>query len=204
MEFKKMLKIIVERRVIFIIIFLSTVFLVIGWLLFQPKKYQASLSVDVTREEVNKTTDYQYDQYYRLLADEKFADTVVQWTSDPQLVKEIFDGAEIKKDAKSLRQFSRFIKGEKLSSNFVRIRFNVGEKEEAEKLANSIERTFIEKTAQLNESAKDENWFKLNFSPAIIVEYHPSFIGVFLAGAVGGILLGIFSCLFHYYWKDGR
>ncbi|MDD3607744.1 MAG: Wzz/FepE/Etk N-terminal domain-containing protein [Candidatus Moranbacteria bacterium] len=204
MEFKEILKIIIERKVLFIIILLLTVFLVIGWLLFQPKKYQASLSVDITREKVNETTDYQYDQYYRLLADEKFADTVVQWTSDPQLVKEIFDEAGIKKDAKKLSQFSQLIKGEKLSANFIRIRFDVGEKEEAEKLANSIEKIFTEKTVRLNESAKDTNWFKLSFSPAIIVKYHPGFIGFFLAGIAGGILLGIFACLFHYYWKDGR
>jgi capsular polysaccharide biosynthesis protein len=204
MEFREILKIIIERKVLFVIVLLSTVFLVIGWLLFQPKKYQASLSVDITREKVDETADYQYDQYYRLLADEKFADTVVQWTSDPQLVKEIFDKAGIKKDVKDLNQFSHLLKGERLSANFVRIRFDVGEKEEAEKLANSIEEIFTGKTVRLNESAKDMNWFKLNFSPAIIVEYRPSFLGFFSAGIVGGVLLGIFACLFHHYWKDGQ
>jgi len=202
MELKEIIKIIIKARIIFFIVFLVTIFSAMGWLLFQPKKYQTSLAIDITRESVDQTADYRYDQYYRFLADEKFADTIVQWTKDPQIVKDIFDKAGVQTETKNLKYFSGLIRGEKLSSNFVQIKFSVREKDNAEKIAKAINEIFSNKTSKINESAKSNNWFKLNFGRAIIVEYHPCFALVLLLSAIGGLILSVFAVMLNYYWKE--
>lgn len=205
MELKEIIQIIIRRKTIFFAVLLTVIFLSIGWLLFQPSRYQASLAIDIARNEIAGTIEhqeYQYDQYYRLLADEKFADTIVQWAGDPQIAREIFEKAGIGIRARSLGSFSRLINGKKLSSNFVQIKFSASSKENAEKIAKAIEDIFSEKTKKINSVPNGDNWFRLNFDKAIIVEYNPSFLIILFFSVIGGILLAFFAVMVSHYWKE--
>lgn len=82
--------------------------LVAGALFFvlQPRDYKTTLILNVTRDTYVASGAYEYDQFYRLQADERFADTVVQWISSASLTKRVFadDGAKIRarRDRKSV------------------------------------------------------------------------------------------------------
>ncbi|MEI6650878.1 MAG: hypothetical protein WCL23_05630, partial [Candidatus Moraniibacteriota bacterium] len=95
MEFRDFCTIFAHRRNVFFSVF--GVFLVVSALVFrlQPSRFETSLTVNVARAGAQATTDYTYDQFYRLQADERFADTVVRWIAAPSVRKEIATSAGV-------------------------------------------------------------------------------------------------------------
>ncbi len=202
MELKELLKLLKEKRKIFFVVCFGVIFLSLGWLLVKKTQYQASMALHIARNEVSQAEQYQYDQYYRLLADEKFADTIVRWADDPQIARKIFSDAEIEIKGNNLGNFSKLIKAEKLSPNFIRFSFSAKNKENAEKIALSVEKNFVEKNNLLNQNSQDKNWFMLVFDKAIIIEHRINPFLVLVISAIAGAFLGFFSVLFHHYWKE--
>jgi uncharacterized protein involved in exopolysaccharide biosynthesis len=202
MELKKLVKILLKEKPLFIGVWLAVVVLATVWFLSQPPKYEAFLSVEISRDSLEDTKDYQYNQYYRLLADEKFADTVMQWTKDPEVVKTVFQEAQVPLKIDNLRQASKILNGERMTANYVQIKFSASSEERAEKIVEAIKEAFTSKTESLNQSSQDKNWFKLIFSDSLVILEKTSFAIIFIASLFLGFILAMFVVLLRYYWQE--
>jgi hypothetical protein len=203
MELREYIRIIKRNKGIFFSAWFLVVALSLAWYFFRPIAFDVSMPVEIARMGQEKTPDYQYDQYYRLQADEKYAETVSQWLKDPSIVNEIFSRAGIATGSKwSLRSFSKAFSAEKLSSNYVQVKFSVPLKENGEKITAAIRQVLEEKNQEINKQSKAENWFELVFGGAVLVQSRINFLVVLILSMIGGLLLAIFSTLVKEYWYN--
>jgi capsular polysaccharide biosynthesis protein len=105
-----------------------------------------------------------------LQADDKFAETVVEWLKSPGITKNIFDKAGVNSSQKTMRNLSKSFQAEKLSSNLVGVRYSTETSEESGKIAPAIASVVSEKTKALNADARDPNWFQVAASDLIILK----------------------------------
>jgi uncharacterized protein involved in exopolysaccharide biosynthesis len=62
----------------------------------EPKHYESNILITIGRtegEQASIGSDYQYDNYYRLQADERYGDTLVRLLATPQVTRDIFKEA---------------------------------------------------------------------------------------------------------------
>ena len=190
MELKEYIGIFKKRAKLF---FGTAIFVILGvfiYLLLQPITYNTSLTLNITRSGSQNSSDYRYDDFYRLQADEKFADTVVQWLKSPRLVSDIYREAGLNVNQLSLGKLARAIKAEKLSSQIVAVTFSAKNPESAKKISNAIYRIISQNADSLNVEQKEINWFKIvapepviilnKFDPLVILAFS-LFLGFFVA-----------------------
>ena len=184
-------------------IFLFVLFLVLvsGLTYFytRPVSYDASLAINIMRKGSDKAVDYKYDYYYRLGADEKFADTIVEWLKDPGTVERIYKNSGTSPNGLSLKKITKLLKPEKRSSELVLVYFSSPDKDVSKNISDSIKKEIAKNINNLN-SSQDANWFDIaNQDPIIIKHALDSRLII-----VGLLLLGIFLAfwvvlLMHYF-----
>ncbi len=192
MELKEYIEIFKKRKKIF----LGTigVIVVVGMLgyFLTPEKYKVSVDLNITRMGYQKdTNEYRYDEFYRLQADERFADTVVRWLGS----------ARVKEDLKRKSQGVEFdnLKAGRLSSQMITVRFLVDSVDQAQSATSALTELLNEKTKELNKYQQNPNWFTVLVSRPVVSEYKWSpykFFGVLL---LSGFLVAFWITLAHYY-----
>lgn len=193
MELREYYKIL--RSNVSVIIYTAIIAIIItyAWSVKQSQTYSASILLNIGQTETQSTADYRYDQFYRLQADDKFAETVVEWLKTPGIAKNIFDKAGVSSDQKTMRSLSKSFQAEKLSSNIVGVRYSTQNNDEAEHIAPAVSSIISEKTKFLNADARDPNWFQISASDLIILKNMQDLrinLGIAaLAGLFFGILL---------------
>lgn len=195
MEFKQFLLVVWKRKNIFLFILLSVIFLVMVWFYSQPDKYDVIFSIDIVRENYQKTKDYRYDQFYRLQADEKFSDTIVNWLSDLSF------NQKIRKNFREKALFMENLRAEKLSANYLRVSFNTKNDGDFLIISNSIKKVLEEKISETNGLAQDPEWFSVLVGDPVISKREFNFGLIFIGAFLSGVLLAVFVSLFHYYWQ---
>lgn len=170
MELREYYKILKSNVSVIIYAILIAVVVVYAWSVKKSETYSASLLLNISRSESQSTTDYRYDQFYRLQADEKFAETIVEWLKSPGVAKDIFEKASIKSDEKSMRQLSKSFQAEKLSSEVVSVKFSTQTEDEAKKIASAVAFVSLEKTKDLNSETRDSNWFAVDMTNLVILK----------------------------------
>jgi capsular polysaccharide biosynthesis protein len=201
MELREYLKIFKQHSRLFwsvIILIMASSF---SYFLFRPLAYNTSFTVNITRLGSQETADYRYDDFYRLQADEKFADTLVQWLKSPRFVADIYDKAGIKYDKLSLRGLSRAIKGEKMSSQVVAVSFSASTPKQAEKIAGAISTVIENNTNLLNAQQQQKNWFKIAALTPVSKPNTVSFLWVLVFSLLAGIFLAFWVVLIVHYSK---
>ncbi len=201
MELKEYLKIIKDHLGIFIFISILVFLALISFFLVKPQEYQASLTLNISREGAKTTQDYQFDDFYRLQADEKFADTLVEWLKNPRVVSDIYQKAGISTDNFSLKSLSRSFSPAKYSPQTVVVSFNSPTKEQAEKLSHSIVSITRENTQKLNEKQQETAWFQVIAFDPLIKKQIFSWPIIILAGIFLGIFIAFWVVLFIHYIK---
>ncbi len=121
MEFKEWLDIFRKRTRMMITVILGCIAVGVLWYVFQPRGLAADLTLNVTRIGSQETSDYKYDDFYRLQADERFADTVVRWLGSPRIVSDIYSTAHLDADSLGLSGLNKAFKSERLSSQMIRV-----------------------------------------------------------------------------------
>lgn len=201
MELKEYLNIIKKH---FGILILITVLILVGvasFFLLKPQEYQASLTLNISREGARETQDYQFDDFYRLQADEKFADTLVEWLKNPRVVSDIYQKAGIDTQTFSLKSLSRSFSPAKYSSQTVVVNFSSATHEQAQKLSDSIILIIQENTEKLNEKQQEKTWFQvIAFEPLVKKEVF-NWLVIILAGILLGIFFAFWVVLFIHYLK---
>ena len=202
MELKEYYRII--KTHISVVIYAALIFIVAAyaWSVKKSETYSASLLLNITRAESQSTADYRFDQFYRLQADEKFAETLEQWLKSPGVAQDIFTKADVKTGKKSLRLLGKSFRAEKVAPNIVEVTYGTASNEEAKKIADAIGAITVEKTKNLNREARDPNWFQVDATNFIAAKNTQDF-GINLAvAALAGIFFGGLLALGKHYISE--
>lgn len=124
MEFKEYLAIIKSNFKLFGSIVAIVILASFSYFYLKPISYEASLVLNITRSGLQKSDQYKFDDFYRLQADEKFAETLVQWIKSPRVALDIWTAAGNSPENLSLKQLTKLFKAEKLSSQIVSVKFS--------------------------------------------------------------------------------
>jgi len=161
--------------------------------LLQPVRFASDITMNVARSGARATSEYTYDDFYRLQADERFADTVVRWLESPRIVGDIAREARVPEDV----SFS----AERLSSPVIRIRYRTPDEAGAKRVADTLFTVLNRETASLNRDRSGDGWFELvgetpSITDARFGKGRAMAISFFL-----GIFFGFFAVLFRWYWN---
>ncbi len=168
MELREYYKILKSNVSIVIYTAIIAVVIAYAWSVRASETYSTSLLLNISRAETQPTADYRYDQFYRLQADEKFAETIVEWLKSPGVAKDIFAKAGISADQKTIRQLSKSFRAEKLSADLIAVQFSTRTNDEAARITPAIATVISDKTKSLNDDARDPNWFKVDMTNPVI------------------------------------
>jgi capsular polysaccharide biosynthesis protein len=200
MELKEYIQIIKKNIKLFasvsIIIFLAA----FSYLFFRPISYTTSLILNVTRKGSQATDNYKYDNFYRLQADEKFSETLVEWIKSPRIEEEIFKEAGIDTADYSLKRLTKSIKAEKMSSQVVSVSFSAPDKKNSTDIAQAVSKIASQNTQGLDKDQKDSTWFEVISEKPVtkLDETNPFLILIVLAGAV---FAAFFIVLIKHYFE---
>lgn len=176
-------------------LFLLVVMLVVAaGIIFQtarPLTYKTFLTLNITREGFQETENYKYDEFYRLQADERFADTVVRWLESPRITMDIRE----KTGVSSNRKF----KAKRLSSQMIEIVYITSNIKEAQDLADSAVEILNKETESLNKYQKNESWFKVLGSQPVIAENKFDWRKLIPISLLVGVFLGGWTVLIKHY-----
>lgn len=197
MELREFADIFIKDRKVFFGIILGCVVLSMLVFRFQPEGYQATVSLNVTRGGAIETSDYRYDQFYRLQADERFADTVVRWIAAPAL-KEAIDA-----EAGVQSGVIRDLKAVRLSSQMIEVTYEASSPAAFGKYAAAIARVINHESAKLNEQAKATDWFIVTEGVPAIGSAKLGFAPMAAGGLFTGVFLAFWTVLVRRYWKKG-
>ncbi len=201
MDLKEYLSIIKKKREIFLWVVLITIFTVGIYFYFKTPYYDTSLTINITRLGNQNTQNYQYDDFYRLQADEKFAETLVRWVTNPRIVKDTYSGAGIETANFSLTKLAQSFSAQKQSSQVVVVHFVAPNKSTAEKIATSLSKNITYSTQELNIKQQEKNWFYLIFKKPVIVKHIFNYKLIFLITLAVGIFLGFWAVMIKYYFE---
>ncbi len=202
MELRECYKILKSNMSVVIYTMIIAIVAVYAWSVRQSQTYSASLLLNIGQTETQSTPDYRYDQFYRLQADDKFAETIVEWLKSPGTAKNIFDKAGVSSDQKTMRNLSKSFQAEKLSSNLVGVRYSTEDNTEAEHIAPVIASVISEKTKAINADARDPNWFQIAASDLIILKNTQDLRINLGIAALAGLFLGTLIAFGKHYISE--
>jgi capsular polysaccharide biosynthesis protein len=202
MELKEYYKIWRSQLSIVIYTILIAIVAVYAWSVKESQTFSASFILNISRLETQTTPDYKYDQFYRLGADEKFADTIAEWLKSPGIAKDIFDKAGINSDQKNMRALSKSFQSDKMSPEIVSIRLSSASEDEAKKIATAVASVISEKTKSLNKDARDQNWFAVDMSNLVIFKNTQDLRINLAIAALIGLFLGTLLAFGKHYVSE--
>ena len=195
MELKEYIQIFKKHFKLFILIVVAMIVAGVTIQEMLPTRYKVEVNLDVTRSgQQIETNDYRYDEFYRLQADERFADTVVRW----------LQSGRIKEDIMTLANEAEFkkLKAMRLSSQLIKVTFLVLEIESSEKVADSISKVLNKKTRELNKDQNNPNWFKIIVSKPVVSEYKLPIAKLAIIMLILGIFIGFWAVFVRHYLED--
>lgn len=201
MELKELLAIFRKHRNLFLGIVLLGMFVAWVWQKEQPVSYQATLLINIGRAGVSETTDYTYDSFYRLQADERFADTVVRWLSTPRVVEDIYGEAHLNSDGMDVKGLGSIFSAGRLSSQIISVKYGGENKKALEELATSAVTVLNRYTDTLNTEAREKSWFVVIGSEPVIRDARVDVQKALMLGLVLGIFFGFWTVLFRHYFS---
>ncbi len=198
MELKEYFQILKTEMKTFIAIVAVVFLLAGGYFIFQPMVFDASLTLNITRSGAQNTDNYKYDDFYRMQADEKFAETIVEWLKSPRVEEDIYKNAGIDVSDYSLKRLSTGITAEQRSSQVVVANFSAPDQKKVQNIAYSVSKIISQNIKNLNNDQKESSWFEIiSGEPVIrIREINPITIPAIF---FGGIFMAFFGVLFKHY-----
>lgn len=168
----------------------------------QEESYSATLLLNISRSGSQETADYTYDGFYRLQADERFADTVMRWLSAPRITEDILKRSGTATESLDTRELSKIFHAGRLSSQVVRVEYAGNDPEMLEKYADSIFVVLNESSEALNREAKDPSWFRIEGSEPVIRSGKILPQTVFFISLALGLFFGFWSALFTHFLEQ--
>lgn len=201
MEFREFIGIFQKHRNLFLGTVLVCVFAAWIWQRGQAVSYQATLLINIGRAGVSETTDYTYDSFYRLQADERFADTVVRWLSTPRVVEDIYREAHLNSEGMDAKGLSAVFSAGRLSSQIISVKYGGENKKALEELATSAVTVLNRYTDTLNTEAREKSWFVVIGSDPVISDARVDMRKALLVGLALGLFFGFWAVLWRHYFS---
>lgn len=179
--------------------FIGVMFLCFGmvWQQLQPVTTEATLLLNIGRTGVTESTTYDYESFYRLQADERFADTVVRWLQSPRVVADIARESGLAEDALP----SGYFRARRLSSQVVEVRMKHSKTEVLRALSRTSVRVLNRYAASLNQGETKEGWFVLIGSEPIMRDARVSPPRALLGAAIGAAFVALFVVALKIYFS---
>ncbi len=198
MELKEYFLIIKKHLKLFGTISAIVIFGALAYFIFRPAAFNVSLTLNITRLGTQNSDSYKYDDFYRLQADEKFAETVVEWLKSPRIEEDIYTNSGVNTTDYSLKRLSGGIVAEKRSSQIVAVSFSAPNQKMAQSIALSVSKIISQNIQSLNQDQKETVWFEISSAEPVI---RPNEINPFVVPIVflGAIFLAFFGVLFKHY-----
>ena len=177
------------------------VFLLLGvlWINLEPERFESNILITIGRTEnknVSIATDYQYDNFYRLQADERFGDTLVRLLATPQVTQTIFVFFCLKNEAPEGAYFT----GRKLSAQIVEVTFVDRDQTKLMALAKSVPTALNRYTSELDtKEGSQGNWFRVIASEPAVSDARVDSKQVLVIMLFLGIFVGFFVILAKHY-----
>ena len=176
-----------------ILIFALGVALVAGIFTWQKQdKYEASLSLTVSRYGTQSAQDYKYDNYYAVMATDEFGDTVAGWFKTPEMTQTIFKKANLQSSSQDLDSLKKRFQAAKMSPNLVEVRFSAKDEPTAKILAEAVVNVVSEKVGSLNIISLQGISFVVMGSEPVVVKNNLAVWWNVLAGLLVGLAVGFF------------
>lgn len=201
MELRDIVSIFQKKAYFFLIIVIIFVTAAWLWQKNQPEKFQATLLVNIGRNGTSQATDYTYDSFYRLQADERFADTVVRWFSDPRVVEDIYREAHLDPEYLGIKDLKRVFSAGRLSSQMITVNYGSESKTIIEQLAVASVTVLNRYTETLNTDGKDTSWFVIIGSDPVVRDSRVTLSVALIAGLVLGVFVGFWTVLARHYFS---
>ena len=199
MELKLYLQIIKQQKKVIFITAVLVGFFAFIFSFFAPTIYETSLFIEAERKNIQETSDFRYDDYYALKASEMLVDSMAKWFSNPEFITQICKKAEVDISSASLRNLKKKIKADKMSAQYLEIKFKTKTRKESEKISSAISLTIKEKSKNLGWTDAKENIFSIKTSDPIIVEKNSMVFLNTLIGLFSGFFIGILIGFFRKY-----
>lgn len=164
--------------------------------------YENDMLLLISRNGTQNTPDYKYDGYYAAQASDIFSDNISQWLASAPVASEIYTRAKAENEMNSLKDFSKVFKADKLSSQYVRVRYQTKDRETAKSLARAMVDVLQEKADLLSSSSAGQIGFKVIYSDPFSIETKSDLLLNGILAVVGGLFLGIFMALGKNYFKN--
>ncbi|MFC1608874.1 hypothetical protein ACFL2R_00715 [Patescibacteria group bacterium] len=158
-----------------------------------PNNYKATLDLNVTRTGREITGAYRYDSFYRLQADERFADTVVRWLGSERVKMDVRDHAKVATDLN--------LKAKRLSSQMIEVTFVVPAISDAEKVASSVSQFVNNNAKELNKYQKERSWFRVISSDPYVSGNKINFLKLVAVCLSISIFLGFWTVFAVHYFR---
>jgi capsular polysaccharide biosynthesis protein len=195
MELRDFLKIFYQERYLYVLVVAFFLLLALGFVTYEKQSYKANLLLTIGRTESAPTTDYTYDNFYRLQADERFADTLVRLLGTPRVTEDIFREASIESGEQA-----GYFTARRLSSQIVEVTFEDQSRETLPGLSAGLVKVLTSYTDNLNvEAIKKENWFRVIASEPVITDARTPKPLVFGLAVFAGVFVGFWLILLRYY-----
>lgn len=172
------------------------------FLLFQPQRHDVSLVLNVTRSGANVGSDYAYDDFYRLQADERFADTVVRWLSLPGIVNAIFEESSVDASRAVRRPLGNVFKAQRLSSQVIHVTYVTRDEDAARKTASALTSVINRETEKLNAAQQEKGWFVILADAPVVSDGAHGAASVLSLLILLGIFFGAWGVLLRHYLRE--
>ena len=202
MELKELVAVFQEKAIFFLTIIFVFLVATIFWQKNQSEIFQATLLINIGRTAVSQAPDYTYDSFYRLQADERFADTVVRWLATPRVVEDIYKEAHLDPTYLGLKGLSNVFSAGRLSSQMISVKYGSENRKIIEQLATATVTVLNRYTDTLNTEEKDKNWFVVIGSEPVIRDSRVGLKQALAVGLVLGLFIGFWLVLLRHYLSN--
>ncbi len=200
-----MIMILKKGRSLFVVVVVLFVVGAFVWQALQPPRSQATLLINIGRSGVQETNDYTFDSFYRLQADERFADTVVRWLAAPRVVEDIYQEAHLNAENITSAQALSSFSAKRLSSQMISVTYTGSNEKILREVSESVVRVLNRYTETLNTDGKEKGWFVVIGSDPILSDARVSRELALLVGLGAGVFIAFWLILFrHYFSREVR
>ena len=199
MELRDLITVFRKQRQFFLGSVLLFVLVAWGWQQAQPMTYQATLLINIGRTGVDTTSAYAYDGFYRLQADERFADTIVRWLAAPRVVEDIYREAHLDARGLGTKQLSGTLTAGRLSSQMITVTYGGRDEQTLKQLAVAAVTVLNRYTESLNTDGHEKSWFVVIGSDPVIRDGRVSRSLALVLGLVLGMFVGFWLVLLRHY-----
>jgi capsular polysaccharide biosynthesis protein len=200
MEFRDFIGLYIREKKLVSVIVMAAVAIAFFSYRLQTQWYEGETLLSVTRTATEISPDYRYDHFYRLQADERFADTLVRYLESEAGVRAVASEATLTSAGEQLFT-SVGVKPVRLSSQLIRVTYAVRSLPEGDRVSEALRITADRYADDLNAQADERAWFTVIAAEPVVEDGRFGALFALVCGLGAGVFIAFWSVLFLSYWR---